>query len=1007
MATETRRDFLRTLLAGCAVSFPYKSVYGQSLPSDNNFQAGLSHLYTREGNQLRQIIVLNVPTNADGGSIEALVGNRVEKAALGTLRKIDNRYYLPITPVDQETSARLVLRGGPQSQEISFPIRPTRHWELYLVHNSHEDPGFLNIPSKLRAMFVPFIDEAMKSCQETDSWPEDSRFKWNIEVSYLVEDYRKARGAAKLQEVVEWIRKQRMTIGATYCNADTDFMSLETLHRTVYYATNHLENEFKIDLPGAFIDDVNGFAWALTEVFAKSGVRYLVFGANGDRDNIHLGNLPPLFYLQGPEGSELLIWLSAHYMEGFNLIPSYVDPYTGEHVQGLDIRKGEETIGRYFERYEQHAYPFDAILLQVASDFTPPFKSLSEVVRTWNSLWAYPRLRMSVIPEFFQYMEQHYKDRIPRLRGGVPDGWVNLHIGEANAAALARQTEDALPDAEKLATLAQLVAGAPQRQKEFFDAYNELVLWEGHTIEWDNSREHRADIYVLESKGGGKLHWEEKVAHVQFAHRTAQRVEKESLEALCRNIAIRKSPTLIVWNPLSWQRDEIVRTPLPKSLLQPFRLIDVETGHDVPYQTNEDTVVFFAQRVPALGYRAFVVESGTPGNSSIPPASSDLSLENPFYRIRLRRKDGTLCSLFDRQLKREFVDRNARYGFNALVYRVDHRINERTYKTLGVLPAEQLSIRLHARGPVYSSLRVQGKIGYLLDFDHEIILYHPTKRIDFYNRMERRSAYTKESVFYAFPFAVPAEDRLYIDLLDHESTYKLDVAGAVMRPDIDQVPGSNRDSYVPQHWVSVARKDYGILWSSADAPLVQLGGIQAEKRLMYLTMVDDDELATGGLYSYLMSNHWTVDVPVAQGGSYLFRYAVSTHGPNWTYNEAHHFGWGFMSPLRTYFVETSQSGPSCEAARSFLHLAPENVLLAGMKTAEDADGIILRVYEGAGLETDATVRPNLPGRKLAAAWNCDARERNLSTLSFTEDALSLVLKPWETRTVRLRFNPDS
>ena len=1003
MFAESRRDFLRTLLAGCAVSFPYKSVNGQSLPSDNGFQAGLSHLYTREGNQLRQILLLNVPTAAGGGTVEAMVGKRVEKAALSALRKIDNRYYLPITPVEQETKARLVLRNGLKSQEISFPVRPTRRWEVYLVHNSHEDPGFLDIPSVMRARFVPFIDEAMKYCQETDSWPEDSKFRWNIEVSYLVEDYLKARGKVKLQEVMEWIRNRRMTIGATYCNADTDFMSLETLHRTVYYATSHLENEFNITLEGAFIDDVNGFAWALVEVFAKSGVRYLVFGANGDRDNIHAANLPELFYLEGPEGSEILVWLSATYVEGFNLIPSYVDPYTGEHVKGLNIHEGESTIGRYFERYEQHAYPFDAILLQVASDFTPPFKSLSEVVRTWNSLWAYPHLRLSVIPEFFEYMEQHHKNRIPRLRGGVPDGWVNLHIGEANAAALARRTEVALPDAERLATLAQLVAGAPQRQKEFFDAYNELVLWEDHTIEWDNMRKHRADIYVPESEGGGKQHWEEKVAHVHFAHHTAERVEKESLDALCRNISIRKSPAFVVWNPLSWQRDEIVRTPLPKSFQRPFRLIDLESGNEISYQVNEGSLTFYAERVPPFGYRMFAVESGNPQNASIPPGGSDHELENQFYKINLRAKDGTLYALFDKELRREFVDRNAKYGFNALVYRVDHRINERTYETLGVLPVEQISIRRHAAGAVYSSLVVSGRVGYLLNFEHEIILYHTTKRIEFHNRMERRPAYTKESVFYAFPFAVPAEDHLYIDLIGHESTYKLDVPGAVMRPDIDQIPGSNRDSYVPQHWVSVARKDYGIFWSSADAPVVQLGGIQAEKRLMYLTLADDDELATGGLYSYLMSNHWTVDVPVAQGGDYLFRYAVSTHGPDWTYNQAHHFGWGFMSPLRTYVMEKSHSGSWSQPARSFLHIVPENVLLAGMKAAEDGDGIILRLYEGAGLETSATISLNLPAMSVAAAFNCDARERNLTTFESNGDLLSLTFNPWETRTVRLRF----
>ena len=58
---DSRRSFLRAMLAACASSLSYSSTLGQIIPSDNAFQAQLSHLYTREGNQLRQIILLNTP----------------------------------------------------------------------------------------------------------------------------------------------------------------------------------------------------------------------------------------------------------------------------------------------------------------------------------------------------------------------------------------------------------------------------------------------------------------------------------------------------------------------------------------------------------------------------------------------------------------------------------------------------------------------------------------------------------------------------------------------------------------------------------------------------------------------------------------------------------------------------------------------------------------------------------------------------------------------------------
>ena len=1000
---ESRRSFLRTLLAACASSLPYSSALGQVLPSDNAFQAQMSHLYVKEGNELRQIILVNTPPGVATGSVEIQIGKRTATFDLAKTLNLAKQYYLPITPIEQEGSARLVLTAGGKSLEISLPVRPMRRWTVYLIHNSHQDPGFLDLPSKLRQRFIPFIDDAMRFCEETAGWPEDSQFKWNIEVGYLLDDYRQARGDEKVRQVMEWIKKGRMTVGGFYCSMNTDFMSLETLHRSVYYTTERLSREFGIHPEGAILDDVNGYTFGLPEVMAKAGLRYLVMGSNGDRDNMQNGNAPTLFYLAGPDGSEILVWRSIQYVEGFDLL-TFDDPYTGRSVKGLNMQEGEKAIARYFDRHERSGYPFDAIALQVASDFTPPFKQLSEVARAWNAQWAYPKLRLSTIPEFFHYIEGQTTDCIPHLRGGAPDGWVDLQPGEANSAALGRRTENYLPDVERLSTLASLVAGGPGRQDDFLKAYNELLMWEEHTVEWYDIR---ADIYVDESQGGGKRHWEEKTAHARYAHETAQRIEKECGRDLCRNIRTTGGLNLAVWNPLSWQRTEIVRTSVPAQAPQVFRLIESEDGREVAYQVEKregvpDTLIFLAEKVPALGYRTYRIESGTAGASGRTPALSDLTIENDFYRLGLSEKDGTVASIFDKQLKREFVDSRANHGFNGLVYRLQERLTEREFKQLGEIPMQDVDIAKGAHGPVYSSLKIFGHIEYMCKFEHEILLYSQLKRVDIINRIMKKPVYPKETVHYAFPFAIPTDYHFWVDNMTHQNTYKIDVPGGVMKPDLDQIPGSIRDNYVAHHWVSIAREDYGVLWSSVDAPLVELGGIQTDKYLPWLTMQDDNWLSRGWLYSFLMHNHWVVDVPIAQGGEYLFRYALTTHGSDWSYNDAHHFGWSVLSPLRVFVVEGSQEGKWQESARCFLKVSPENVYLAGFKTAEDGLGVILRLYEGAGLATRAVVDFDLPGRRVKTAALCDGRERVLSPLEVGNSYIPIRLKPWETSTVRVQ-----
>jgi hypothetical protein len=353
------------------------------------------------------------------------------------------------------------------------------------------------------------------------------------------------------------------------------------------------------------------------------------------------------------------------------------------------------------------------------------------------------------------------------------------------------------------------------------------------------------------------------------------------------------------------------------------------------------------------------------------------------------------------------VDPNAAHGFNGVVYRLDKWLTDREIQLLAEFPLEEVQISRGASGPVFSSIRVSGRIENIAWFEHEVILYSDLRRIDFYNRVKKSPMYAKESMLYSFPFAVQDSRQRQIEMPltgGHDNCYRIDVPGAIMGPDVDQIPGSNRDNYAVRHFVSVSRPDYGVLWSSADAPLVQLGGIHSDKFLPRLTMQHEDWLYKGWVYSLVMQNHLMTNTAWAQEGDYLFRYAVSTHGAEWTWNDAHHFGWGFMSPLRAFVVEGARQGEWPESSRGFVEIEPENVYLSGFKVAEDGDGVILRLHEGAQLETTATTHLLFPSRTLSAVIQCDGREQNGDSVKSTGGAFQISLKPFETATVRVRFS---
>ena len=221
----------------------------------------------------------------------------------------------------------------------------------------------------------------------------------------------------------------------------------------------------------------------------------------------------------------------------------------------------------------------------------------------------------------------------------------------------------------------------------------------------------------------------------------------------------------MVWNPLSWQRSEIVRTPVPAKTPKPFRLINAENGAEVTYQLDKragvhDDLIFLAENVPSLGYRTFRIEPGTPTAGGTPPTISGLNLENEYYKVCLSEKNGTVASLIDKQLKREFIDPRGQHGFNSLVYRLQERLTTREFKQLAEYPMQDVKIEQGASGPVYSSFNIRGHIEYMCKFEHEIILYSQLKRVDIVNRIMKKPVYPKETVHYAFPFAIRTDYRV-------------------------------------------------------------------------------------------------------------------------------------------------------------------------------------------------------------------------------------------------------
>jgi len=137
-------------------------------------------------------------------------------------------------------------------------------------------------------------------------------------------------------------------------------------------------------------------------------------------------------------------------------------------------------------------------------------------------------------------------------------------------------------------------------------------------------------------------------------------------------------------------------------------------------------------------------------------------------------------------------------------------------------------------------------------------------------------------------------------------------------------------------------------------------------------------------------------------GTYTYRYAVIPHAGSY---ETSYLEWeDFKTPLRLFADRAPEEsvlsdyqdpldGVVLPEAQSFLEIEGRHVLLSAVKKQEDRDTIVVRVHNFGDAETEAVVRPKIPGFKTGAAYEVNLAERRLSKLAVGEDGAVCVVIP--------------
>ena len=967
---------------------------------------------------LRQRAVLRLDNPGPPLAVTAriTVGKITNTEALGLLPsgKSTNAVSIPDIAAPAKLTIELLPKEGDgvlARQELTW--QPQKKWKIYCVSYSHHDLGFGNYPHRLRTdIRHANIERPLKFCTDTDAWDEDSKFRYVIETSEPITSFLGSHSEADAAELARRIREGRIQIGAMHNTANTEQMSYELMARLFYLTGRHTPDLLRVaPSKTAQIDDVIGLTWPLATYCAEAAVPYFFHGHNGVGQCLQPASAEPVFYWQGPDGQSKVLVRSIDYggYAGDNLGDG-----SESHIQSLITRLGGN-------------WPYDTLLCQDGTDFQLITLDIAEKIRRWNARYAYPHLVYATMTMFFEeIMRQADPAKIKTFAKDSNNQWADQDATDAWLLALARRQGEAIPTAEKFATIATTLAGGGYPWTDIYQAYHRVLQYHEHTdaIDFINCDPERMRQYETELEENREMVIESK----EFSDRACG----SALDKLAGMIATRAEQSIIVFNPLARARTDVVH--LATGVGPRFKLRDATTGKDVPHQSLPDgTIGFVAADVPSLGYRIFSLITtptdrpsppkvaqarttltsqaaggalGTARPTSAAPASAGTGLENRFYHIAFDPAIGAITSIRDKQLDVELVDQSAPYKFNEYLYERYESPQARTSKWYRVQSAQMSAVS----GPVASIMTIKATAVGADQITQTVMLYHDLKRIDFVLdlvkspsgrlcRMSNASVLDKESVYVALPFGIP------------EFRFHHELPGAVAEPIRDQFKGSCTAYYAARHFADVANDRFGVTVSCPDSSLFEYGyprsclipgGLESQfERVMQYP-------ANSRMYLYLMDNMFDVNIRWDQQGPVRFAWSIRSHEGGWEAGKADQFGWDVLNPLMAREVTGKRKG-ALPPASSFVRIDKPNIVCSTIKPAEaNGGGLIARFNETQGTATTATVA--LPFiATVTAATETDLLENDRLTRLPVRNGneVTFDIRPFGVKTIRLAVAPSS
>lgn len=728
--------------------------------------------------------------------------------------------------------------------------------------------------------------------------------------------------------------------GGMWVEADCNVTSGESLVRQFLFGTRFFEKEFGVRSNVLWLPDVFGYSWSLPQIIKKSGLDYfMTIKISWSQFN----RFPyDTFKWRGIDGTEVL----THYITTKNRPTDWAYTYNG--FTDADV------VASTWNNYQQK--DVNNLLLSAygyGDGGGGVTKEMLENGRAMQHLSFMPKWKPAKAGEFFEELNRRVGSdpKLPTWHGEL---YLEYHRGtytsQAQQKRWNRKSEILMHNAELFASIAHAkLAGYVYPQDTINQAWELILLNQFHDI-----------------IPGSSIHpvYEDSQKQYEQVKSLGTSVLEEACRALVAKMDVRAGE-LVVFNPLSWTRSDLVITDWDDALAGAVVVDDAGNQNQVQKATidGEPKAVLWVSDVPASGYKVLRVEKA-PQEAEPSMTVSASGMENDFFKVEFD-DFGRLARVYDKRNQRDVLAPGAVGNefiafedkpINFDAWDIDIFYQDKPYKMDEFLGAEVVE-----NGPERAAVKLSWKF---MDstISQNVVLYRSIPRIDFETEVDWHEHQTLLKV--AFP----------VNVYSNKATYEIQF-GNVERPTHWNTSWDwARFEVVGHKWADLSQRDYGVSLLN-DCKY----GYDIKDNVMRLTLIKSGISPD----------------PQADQGKHCFTYSLYPHAGSWYEGGTVQQAYNLNNPLLAMKAEADGSG-ELERTYSLLGEVGQGVVLETVKKAEDSDDLILRFYEYGGGNAKTVVKPNLEVEKLS--------ETNLMERVVTEEIPEeAVLSPFEIKTVKAQL----